>query len=364
MTAPHFDPSAAARPDSGLFGLDDTLEDARVVIVPVPFDATTSYHRGAAGAPAAILAASHQVDLFDLETGRPYQAGIHMRPIDRQIVAWNNAARAAADPIIAAGGTDPGDARLCAAQRTVNDTSRWVQHWVRTEVEALLGVGKIVGTLGGDHSVPLGAIQAHARRFGSASPVASSTGIGPGPGFGILHIDAHADLRDAFEGFEQSHASIFRNVLDTTPEVHKLVQVGVRDVGEDEVDFIQQSRGRVRTFFDPELWEARHRGRTWFEMCDQIVAELPERVYVSFDIDGLDPALCPHTGTPVPGGLGFYEVTALLGKVVSSGRRIVGFDLTEVAAAPADDPDNDWDANVGARILYKLIGFALRSQGL
>jgi len=344
-----FDASAAAPPDSGLFGLDDSVESAKVVIVPVPFDATTSYKRGTADGPAAILRASHQVDLFDRQTGRPYAAGIHLLPEAAQVQAWNAEARAAADPIIEVGGafdeTSAAGRALQAQRRRVNQIQEDLERWVTATVEGLLAAGKLVGVLGGDHSVPLGAMKAVARRH---------------PGLGVLHIDAHADLRAAYEGFPQSHASIMHNVVTQLPAVARLVQVGLRDVCAEEVELIAKSGGRIRAFFDAELADERDAGVPWLTLCDRIVAELPQQVYVSFDIDGLEPALCPHTGTPVPGGLRWNETLSLLQAVVRSGRRIVGFDLTEVAPGP--DPADEWDANVGARALYKLIGFALLSQ--
>ena len=142
-------------------------------------------------------------------------------------------------------------------------------------------------------------------------------------------------------------------------EIERLVQVGIRDLCEEEHERIASSGGRIRTFYDAELAQARFEGETWGQQCGRIVAELPKLVYVSFDIDGLDPALCPHTGTKVPGGLSFQMATALLAAVVRSGRRILGFDLTEVA--PATD-DTEWDQNVGARLLYKLIGWTWQSH--
>lgn len=350
--APGFDPSAAAAPDSGLFGLSDSVESARVVIVPVPFDATTSYRRGTADGPAAILRASHQVDLFDLQTGRPYAAGIHLLAEDESVKAWNAAARAAADPIIACGGNldaaehdAPTRAALEQQLVQVNAIQAELEAAVAKTVEQLLEAGKLVGVLGGDHSVPLGAIKAIGRRH---------------PGLGILHLDAHADLRRAYEGFVQSHASIMYNVVSQVPQVERLVQVGLRDLCAEEIAVIEGSGGRIRYFSDPALAAERDAGVPWATLCDRIVANLPHKVYISFDIDGLDPALCPHTGTPVPGGLRWNEALALLHAVVRSGRHIVGFDLTEVAPSP--DPDDEWDANVGARALYKLIGFALLSQ--
>lgn len=343
-----FDPNAAARPDAGLFGLDDTLQSARVVVLPVPFDATTSYHHGAARAPAAILRASHQVDLYDVETGHPYRAGIHMLPEPPSILAWNATARAAAELLDAEEATE---GEVAEAQERINDASRAVERCVADRTRELLADGKLVVVLGGDHSVPLGAIKEHASRY---------------PDMGILHIDAHADLRRAYQGFVQSHASIMYNVLCDIPALRCLVQVGVRDLCEEEAARIEESGGRIRTFFDADLASAKLSGVPWAELCNRIVAALPKNVYLSFDIDGLDPALCPHTGTPVPGGLSFSEATFLMKAVVASGRRIIGCDLNEVAPAPPNpshnDREDDFDANVGARILYKLIGFMLKSQ--
>jgi agmatinase len=337
-----FDPNAAAPEESGAFGLPHTPDDARVVLVPVPFEATTSYGGGTSGGPAAILAASRQVDLFDLETGKPYEAGIAMLEESADVKAWDMGARQAAAHVIARGGTH-GDPQLLAAARTVDEHCGRMNAWVRATCELLLGRGKIVGTIGGDHSVSFGSIQAHAARW---------------PGLGILHLDAHADLRRAFEGFQWSHASIFDNVMARVDQVGKLVQVGIRDFCEEEHERVRSSQGRIVSFYDAELNEARFAGETWAQQCARIVSALPQDVYLSFDIDGLDPALCPHTGTAVPGGLSFPMATSLVAAVARSGRRIVGFDLTEVAPGPEGD---EWDGNVGARLLYKMIGWTLRS---
>jgi agmatinase len=343
-----FDPNAAALADSGIFGLPDDADAraaARVVLIPVPWDATTSYRPGTARGPDAILEASRQVDLFDGETGRPYTAGITLRPPHPDLARWNVEARAEAEKVIEAGGRVDGDATLEAALALVNARSRIVDAEVEAQVSAELDAGKIVGIVGGDHSTPLGSILAHARRW---------------PGLGILHVDAHADLRRAYEGFERSHASIMDNVLKLAPGVAKLVQVGIRDFCEEEVDAIRDAHGRVATTFDVDVAAARMSGALP-ALFERIVAALPTHVYVSFDIDGLDPTLCPHTGTPVPGGLSFHEASLLVGLVARSGRTIVGFDLNEVAPGPEGD---EWDANVGARLLYKLIGWTLVSRGL
>ena len=338
-----FDPNAASAEESGVFGLPHTPDEAAVVLVPVPFEATVSYGGGASEGPAAILRASRQVDLYDVEVGKPYEAGIAMLDDPADVRAWDLSARAAAAHVLSRGGTH-GDPALEAAAASVDAYMERMNGWVRSTVELLLARGKIVGTVGGDHSVSFGAIEAHARRH---------------PGLGLLHVDAHADLRVAFEGFAWSHASILHNVMARIPAVSKLVQVGIRDLCEEEAEQISSSGGRIQTFFDAELAEARFQGETWGQQTKRMIEPLPRDVYVTFDIDGLDPALCPNTGTKVPGGLSFQMATSLIAAVARSGRRIVGFDLTEVV--PAKD-GSEWDENVGARILYKLIGWALRSR--
>ncbi len=320
---PRFDPDAAAPKKSGIYGLPFTPKQARVVIIPVPFEATTSYGGGTSGGPAAVLAASKQVDLFDHETGRPYEAGIAMLDIPRKIVAWNAKAKKLGRKKVA----------------EVNKIGDFVNNWVFDQTCALLDQYKMPVVLGGDHSVPFGAIRAYADRY---------------PGLGILHLDAHADLRDAYEGFMWSHASIFYNVMTKIDGVGKLVQVGVRDIGAREMEMISESNGRIVTFFDEVLASRKEGGTPFADLADEVVAQLPDDVYLSWDIDGLDPTLCPGTGTPVPGGLSWNEATGLLRAISRAKKRIVGLDLCEVG-------DSEWDANVGARLLYKMIGFARMS---
>ena len=177
---------------------------------------------------------------------------------------------------------------------------------VYLQSSALLRQGRFVGIVGGEHSVPLGFLQALGEHYDS---------------FGILHIDAHADLREAYEGFSFSHASIMYNALKTVPAISSLTQVGVRDFCQEEYDFIQNS-DRIAFFSDESLQEGLFEGLTWREQCHRIMESLPDHVYISFDIDGLTPDLCPHTGTPVPGGLTFQQVDYLLYLLASSNRKI------------------------------------------
>jgi agmatinase len=338
-----FDPDAAATGD-GLFGLNTPVSSAGIVVIPVPFDATTSYRPGTAAGPAAVLQASAQVDLEDLQYGPIWKSGIAMLPIPKAIAALSRSARKAALPVLNAGGAQPGNAQHARALNTVNAASAQVNTYVAMQTERILKQRSIPAVLGGDHASPFALIQTLSKH---------------NPGMGVLQIDAHADLRHAYEGFTWSHASIFHNVMTRAPGVSRLVQVGVRDFGAREREFVRASKGRVVCHYDQTLRDRQSRGGskgTWHSICVDIVKALPNKVYISFDIDGLTPDHCPNTGTPVPGGLTFPEFCHLLATLTESGKRVVGFDLCEVAPASGD---GEWNANVGARVLYKLMGCAL-----
>jgi len=300
--------------------------------------------------PEAIRTASRQVDLYDpdfaeLGLAAPWRHGIFMAPTTTEVETRNTEARRLVEPILArGGGAGAGASDLGDNLTRVNELSRINDDWVHDQVRRRLDQGKVVGVVGGDHSVALGAIRAHAAAY---------------PGLGLLHIDAHADLRPAYEGFERSHASILDNVLRTTA-VTSLTQVAIRDLCDREVATIDAD-DRITTFYDRNLQTRRFAGDPWSTLCREIVETLPETVYVTFDVDGLDPGLCPHTGTPVPGGLGFAEAIHLLTTLPRLGRRVIGFDLTEVA--PARDATDEWDANVGARLLYRLCAVAMLGHG-
>lgn len=333
----------SAPPGGGIFGLKDTTETASVVLFAVPWEATTSYGRGTARGPEAIARASVQVDLFHQELGEPWRAGIALVEADDELLHRSKLASDAATIVIDAFARGEGAEQHAVALAQVNQLSHWLDDHVGGNVAAMMARGKLVGVVGGDHSVAFGSIRAHAHRF---------------PGLGVLQFDAHADLRVAYQGFEGSHASVMHRVVSELGGVARLVSVGVRDLCIEEHLAIDGSGGRVMAFLDDQLARRRFDGEPFGSIARAIAESLPHDVYVSFDIDGLDPALCPHTGTPVPGGLSLHEARAVLRAVVGSGRRIVGFDLNEVAPGPAGD---EWDANVGARVLYDLIGWALKS---
>lgn len=324
-----FDPNGLAT-TSNLFGLPFNYAESETVVLPVPWEVTVSYSAGTAEAPQAIQEASTQVDLYDAFLPGAWKHGIFMLPIDQDLLLKSHSYRKLAEKHIS--DLESGNVNE-EGLRQINTACEEMVQWTKLQSRQILADGKRMALLGGDHSTPLGYIKALAEKYEE---------------FGILQIDAHADLRIAYEGFEYSHASIMTNALKTS-QVKKLVQVGIRDYCEAEVDIINGSPNRITTFFDRDLKAARYEGMSWTRQCDVIIAELPQKVYLSFDIDGLDPKLCPGTGTPVAGGFEVEEVLFLLEKLVKSGREIIGLDLNEVS--PGED---EWDANVGARLLYRL----------
>lgn len=342
-----FDPNSTASKDSGLFGLPYSEKESLLHLIPVPWEVTTSYGDGASRGPDAILRASHQVDLFDLETGDVYTNGYFMLPKSSEIAAMNKEFKAKAQRVLESieDGSFDDDPEAQALHGEINEASDKVNEWVYKQAKRILADSRFAAVIGGDHSTPFGLMRALAEKYEGD--------------FGILHIDAHADLREGYQGYRNSHASIMYNVVEKL-KPKALVQVGIRDFSEGEFDYIED-HAHIFTFFDSVLKRRQHRGDTWQSICDEMVAKLPEQVYISFDIDGLTPDLCPNTGTPVPGGLSYDQVVTLFATVAESGRRIIGFDLNEVAEP--ETPENDWDGNVGARVLFKLCGWLMVSNG-
>lgn len=284
---------ADAAPDNFL-GLDRRAADyrtARFAVLPVPYDATTSFGVGTRDGPRAIISASQQVELYDEELGREtLRAGI-----------------ATLDPLApAAAGPQAMLERVGrAARRVVRD-------------------GKFLIALGGEHSISSALVQAVRSRFRSLS---------------VLQIDAHADLRDSYQGSPFSHAAVMRRIHDLGVPA---VAVGVRSFSREEARFIRSAGKPVITA------RACHQSRDWI---DQAVAGLSEHVYLTIDIDGFDPAFAPGTGTPEPGGLNWYQVVDLLAAVARA-RTIVAADLVEVRPIP---PSTITEF-LAARLLYRLIG--------
>ncbi len=332
-----FDVNNAGNPNNNIFGLPFTEEESRVVILPVPWEVTVSFGAGTARAAEHIFKASMQVDLYDTDNPDGWKKGFYMRPIDKKILLKSDFLRKEAElyiDFISKGEEVSANKFMSKSLKEINEGSQMLNNWVYQQTKELLDAGKLVGLLGGDHSTPLGYWKAIGEKHGD---------------FGILQIDAHCDLRIAYEDFVYSHASITYNGYTEIAAIKKVVQLGVRDYSKAEKDFSNDSNDRINTYFYHQLKERQYEGESWRSICDEIINKLPQKVYISFDIDGLDPKLCPNTGTPVQGGLEAEQVNYLLSRLKKSGRQIIGFDLVEVGV-----DELEWDANVGARELWKL----------
>jgi agmatinase len=341
----NFDPNSVGNPNNNIFGLPFKENESMLVILPIPWEVTVSYNAGTARVAEHIFAASLQVDLFDPEYTDMWKNGFFMREVDKKILIKSDYLRKEAElyiNYIALGESLDSNKFMTKTLKEINQGSLFLNDWVYEQTTQLLNNNKLVGLLGGDHSTPFGFFKAIGDKH---------------PEFGILQIDAHCDLREAYEGFNFSHASIMFNALKEIPSIKKLVQVGIRDYCEEELNYINNSNGRVVTFFDKNIKSRQYEGETWKTIVDEIVNVLPQKVFISFDIDGLDPKLCPHTGTPVQGGLESEQVFYLFNKIHLSGRKIVGFDLNEVGVS-----HDEWDENVGARVLYKLCNLLTASH--
>jgi agmatinase len=342
-----FDPNSIGQKIANIYGLPFDCESARIVIIPVPWEVTVSYNAGTAAGPQAILDASFQVDLYDADVADAWQIGLAMQEASSELHGLNAVLRPKAEQYIhfLEEGLTPAEEPLMATLLAeINKGCERMNAIVEESALAVIAAGKMPAVVGGDHSTPLGLMRALAKHHEQ---------------FGILHFDAHCDLRDAYEGFTYSHASIMFNAMQIK-NVVKLVQVGIRDFCEQEAQMVKDSGGRIETFYDRDNQRAMFGGTSWKQICDNVVKALPEKVYLSFDVDGLDPVLCPNTGTPVPGGLAFEQALYLIKTVVDSGRKIIAFDLNEVA--PGED--DEWDANVGARLLYRMANLAAKSSGI
>ncbi len=341
----NYDPNSVGNPKNNLFGLPSNEEDAQLIILPVPWEVTVSYNAGTARCIDNVFKAALQVDLYDSDYPNQWRKGIYMKPVDKKILLKSDYLRKEAELYISFISEEAileDNKFMCKTLKEINEGSVFLNNWVYEQTKALLDQDKLVGLLGGDHSTPLGFFKAMGEKYSE---------------YGILQIDAHCDLRKGYEDFNYSHASIMYNALNEIPQINRLIQVGIRDYCDEEWDYIKNSNYRVITYFDKDIKERQYAGENWQSIVDDIVKKLPDNVFISFDIDGLDPKLCPNTGTPVMGGFETEQLFFLFKQVIKSGKKIIGFDLNEVGVG-----ENDWDANVGARVLYKLCNLLLYSN--
>lgn len=342
-----FDPSQPGLADATIFGLPFSADQSEIIIIPVPWEVTVSYGAGASEGPEAVLDASFQVDLHHQDFPELWKLGLYLVEIPEAWKSNSDKYKALAQPIIEAleDGQDVAQIpELVTSLNEINAVCRNLHTEVKETVLHWMNQGKKVVLLGGDHSTPLGYYEALATKHSD---------------FGLLHLDAHMDLRIAYEGFTYSHASIMYNALQI-PQISKIVQVGIRDFCVQEVEVVQQQNGRVVVHTDADLKQETFEGKTWHSQCEAIIHALPQKVCISFDIDGMYPWYCPNTGTPVPGGFSFEQATYLFHLLAKSGKEIIGFDLVEVAPGESDD----WDGNVGARMLFHMCGVLAKNNGL
>jgi len=279
------------------------LETSTIAIVSAPYEETVSYGKGAGKGPSAILEASHFVEFWDEQFGRElcFEQGI----ATLEALDFRQA------------------------------TGRAMLDALESYIRALLAQDKFVVTLGGEHTISTAPVAAHFERF---------------PHMSILQIDAHSDLRDSYGGSSYSHASVMSRIIEFFPP-HHLVQVGIRAQCREEYELILQ-RG-VRTFFAREIRQGVY-GRSWKE---RVLDALDEEVYITFDLDALDPSIMAATGTPEPGGL-YWDETLQLLELIGTHKRIVGFDVVELAPAPA----HPFSSFLAAKLVYSMLNAAFLTQ--
>ncbi len=346
-----FNPNATGNKNNGVFSLPFDEKSSKLVFLPVPWEVTTSYGDGCSLGPMGVYEASKQLDLFDALYGEFYKNGLFMRDFNHDL--FKKSFHLKQKALLLRDQLENG-LELTTSQLNdrdeINKESIKMNDWVYQQSKQILEQNKFCAVVGGDHSAPFGLIKAYKEKYSDLS---------------ILHIDAHMDLRISYQGYQYSHASIMYNVIQEL-KPQSLVQVGIRDFCPEEQE-INQNGENIFCFYDSQISLQLAENKSWGHIVDQIIKPLSDHVYISFDIDGLSPDLCPGTGTPVPGGLSFSQAEYLLYKLSQSSKKIVGFDLCEVSPGSLSPEANPmeldgWDSNVGSRILFKLSGALLSSQ--
>ncbi|MFP4288780.1 MAG: agmatinase family protein [Bacteroidales bacterium] len=341
----NFNPDGVGNTSANIFGLPFSVEESEVVVIPVPWDVTVSSGEGTSAGPMNVFKQSFQIDLFDERVTDPWKCGIAMETFPEELLKLNNKLREQSrkyiDFLEKNGGKTGNNQLMIQIRNMVNDAGSILCEQVKNRCRETIDQQQLPVILGGDHSTPLGLIYALGEKYAD---------------FGILQIDAHADLREAYEGFTHSHASVMFNALKKN-QISKLVPVGLRDISPAEYQVIQENKEKIVPFFARDIHRQIFQGETWQSICENIIQPLPQNVYISFDVDGLNPSEALSTGTPVPGGLSFDKVLYLFEMLVLSGRRIIAFDLVETGAHKAD-------GIVSCRLLYKTIALMLKSNKL
>ncbi len=300
--------------DKNFLGIEaefSAFSSSKIVVLPAPYEYTTSYGAGARFGPHGILDASHFVEFYDEETAREVHRELGIATLE------------------------PLDFASGKGKRIVHEKAFKLIYGV---VRGLLSEGKFVVTLGGEHTISIGPIKAHEEKYRQADG-----------GFSVLHFDAHSDLRDSYESTKYSHACFMARVCEFL-DPKKVVQVGIRAQCKEEAEFIE-TKG-IHTFYAYGIRGGKYSGflKPWEEL---VIEKLAQNVYVTFDVDCLDPSIMPATGTPEPNGLYWHEVMVLLHKL-GQRKTIVGFDVVELAPIKGLHHAD----LTAAKLVYKLLNYA------
>ena len=328
-----------------IYGNNISEEKASVVLIPVPWETTVSPPSGTARTPAHMLKSSYKINPYNEDYPDYDNTDIAMLPIPKDWVMLSDQLQGIVTGYINSLESATNKKVYSANSNAIAQINKYcedLKEYVRKQSIKYLNKDKMVGVVGGDHSVCLGLIEALTSKYKD---------------FGILQVDAQTGLSPYDYGFMYSHKSIMNNVLKI-PQITKIVQVGLRDYTKEEVEVIKNSNGKIVSFFDANLKKQQYEGVFWKDICTNIVKNLPDLVYINFDIDGLDYKLCPGTALPVPGGMDFSQAIFLIKAIVEAGKTIIGFDLCEVAAGE----QIDWDISVANRLMYNIIKYMVISQ--
>lgn len=336
-----FNPDERAE-QGGIYGLPFNYEESETVVLGIPWSVTHKHRTNSALAPQAVWEASRLVELFDPYLPEGWKKGIYYAVPDKDIYSKHLKFQPkAARYIKAVQKGEPARDWIKQMEKINKACAKMVDHVHKLSATMLKDAKNLVA-LGGDQSTALGLLRALNEKHEA---------------FGVLHFDAHADLISARYGLTYSHRSVMHNAL-RLKAVKKLTQVGVREFNSEEHASIQNSHGRIATFFDGDMKREAILGKSWSEQCKEIVDSLPNKVYLSVDVDGLAPYLAPANTQIVPGGLSLDEFYYLLERIVESGRTLIGADLGEIAAQNGEQ----WDARVGARVLYRIVNYMIASR--
>ena len=332
------------------FECDTSFEQSPLVLIPVTWSVTASYGLGTDKAPSLIRKASNQLDFFNPLFKCSYNDKIHFLKEDSIILSLNEQALSWVKDLRHQTKKDSNSYEI------INEACYSMIDWVYEKSCKMLSKGKIPAVVGGDHSVSQGLVKAIGEKYKGD--------------YGLLHLDAHADLRVEYEGFKYSHASVIYNVLQLESAPKKIVQVAVRDFCEEEYNLIQKEDS-IECFFDDWIYNQMFEGQSWAKLCEKMVSQLPKQVYISLDVDALNWTYAPDTGTPVPGGMSFNQVLYLLTELKRQNKKLIAFDVVETAGASFKKEELskdklfshrlEWNGNVSARLLYYLSGLALDS---